>query len=103
MNGCEVEAAIFNVIAAVGSSSRQEPIIFPNPVVDKFTIQNSQFMMGTALEISIYNMFGELADKSQTSIFKPETGIDISHLPSGMYWLEISSTAKSYRAKFIKQ
>ena len=56
----------------------------------------------------IYNMLGGVAAKLQNSNFIPiamgtEIIMDVSKLPTGIYWLEISSSVKTYRAKFIKQ
>ncbi len=104
-NGCEVEAAVFNVLAsaqaAVGSSSMQ---VFPNPTHDKVTIQKSQVASGTAIEISIYNMMGEIIRNRYTDsrTKNQELTIDVSQLPPGMYWLEIKSGEKIFRSKFIK-
>jgi PKD repeat protein len=40
-NGCEVEAAVFNVVAGLtpALSKGEGVMVFPNPVLDKFTIQ----------------------------------------------------------------
>ncbi|MCX6274621.1 MAG: hypothetical protein NTV09_05400 [Bacteroidetes bacterium] len=40
-NGCEVEAAVFNVVALVNAIEDQEILIFPNPVEEKVTIQKN--------------------------------------------------------------
>jgi len=102
-NGCEVEAVINNVVAeiqfAVGSS---QLAVFPNPVKDKFTIHDSQFTSGTAVEISIYNVLGErvLNQESRTKI--QEEIIDVSMLENGLYYLEVTSGEKIYRSKFVK-
>jgi len=104
-NGCEVEAVINNVIAGLTPAIYKDEgvVLFPNPVHDEFTIQNAQFTMGAAIQISIYDMLGELVVPPQTLIFKPETSIDVSDLAKGMYWLEINSGGKMYRNKFVKQ
>lgn len=103
-NGCEVEAAVFNVLAsaqaAVGSSSMQ---VFPNPVEDKVKIQKLKVKSETALEIAIYNMIGERVLNVLTQINEDEQQIiDVGELHSGMYWLEIKSGEKIFRSKFIK-
>jgi len=63
-NGCEVEAVINNVVASAQSvpkafGSSLQLAIFPNPVVDEFTIHDSRFTIREADEISIYNVVGE--------------------------------------------
>ena len=111
-NGCEVEAAIFNVIAAVsnGSIQEEEITIFPNPVEDKFTMHYSLpiaigITIGTAVEISIYNVLGEQISAVHlpaASSLLPTCSINVSTLPSGLYYLEINSAGKTFRTKFVK-
>ena len=62
-NDCEVEAVINNVIAFTAPLSYGEGAgvrLFPNPVIDKFTIHDSQFAIGATVEFSVYNVPGEL-------------------------------------------
>ncbi|CAN5610347.1 hypothetical protein BH11BAC1_BH11BAC1_02680 [soil metagenome] len=103
-NGCEVEAAIFNVTAGLQSTvDSQQLMVFPNPVGDKLTIQKSQVTRETAVEISIYNVWGVLAVQPETSNLKLETNIDVAKLPPGLYYIEIISSQKIFRTKFVKQ
>ncbi|MCX6273585.1 MAG: T9SS type A sorting domain-containing protein, partial [Bacteroidetes bacterium] len=100
-NGCEVEAVIFNVIASVqaaeGSGSVQ---VFPNPVMDKFTIQNLIVTSGTTVEISICNMLGEKIFERE--ITTSEKQLDISFLQSGIYLLRIETAGKIFDRKLVK-
>ncbi len=105
-NNCEVEAAIFDVVASVQSTvGNQQLAIYPNPVVDRCTIRNSQFTMGAAIAISFFNILGEkvLADQSEFRNAKSEMSVDVSTLSKGMYYVEVSSSEKTFRAKFVKQ
>ncbi|MEO8086783.1 MAG: T9SS type A sorting domain-containing protein [Bacteroidota bacterium] len=102
-NGCEVEAVIFDVIAAIeasGGSSSQHFDLFPNPVVDQFTIHDSRFTIGTLNTISIYNLLGE---RINLPVNRELNTVDCRLLSQGMYWIEISSDEKSFRSKFIKK
>jgi len=105
INGCEVEAVIFDVVAGLTPtlSKGEGVVIFPNPVIDKFTIQKSQVISGTAVEISIYNVLGERVLIQESRGKTQEEIIDVSKLRNGMYYLEVTSDAKIYRSKFIKQ
>jgi len=105
-NDCEVEAVINDVVANTTPLSFGEGSgvrLFPNPVEDKCTIHNSQFMIETAIEISVYNVLGErvLIQESRGKI--QEEIIDMSKFRSGLYYLEVNSGEKIYRTKFIKQ
>jgi len=98
-NGCEVEAAIFDVIAEIQSvdGSNMDLVIFPNPVTSYMEIENWNLNIeGT---ISIYNLLGE---KVFTAADYKLSMIDCRLLPPGMYWLEMSSGEKISWAKFIK-
>ena len=105
VNGCEVEAAIFDVIAGIFADATRESIqleIYPNPVNEKLEIV-IPMAFGKKLEsasIYIYNVLGEMvfALSSQHPNF-----IDVKTLPNGMYWIEVRSDQKVLRNKFIKQ
>ena len=106
-NGCEVEAVINNVLAQTPLVVGYWPMtIYPNPVIDKLIIYKSQVTRGTAIAISIYNMIGEKAmDVSPLSLGEGPGGevVNCQNLPAGIFYIEITSDKKIYRAKFIKQ
>ena len=105
VNGCEVEAAAFNVVASVDAMRDQVLLVFPNPVEDKFTMHNAQFTIGTAVEISVYNVVGEMVSNEiqEQREKNQDLELDISKLGSGMFWIEVSSGEKRFRTKFIKE
>ena len=103
-NNCEVEAAIFDVIAAVENRTNKDDILktFPNPVMNKLTIGN---LPATVDVIKYYSMLGE----EIMAIHNPVVGQagfytgDVSLLQKGLYRMEIYSGEKIYRTRFIKQ
>jgi hypothetical protein len=98
-NGCEVEAAIFNVIADLPSTvDRGLLTIFPNPVGETLFV-NSYSLAGTAIEISVYNMLGEKV----AAVCCGLSTVDCRLLPPGIYLLEVSGNDKVLRAKFVKE
>ncbi len=101
-NGCEVEAAVFNVIASAQSAvfSPQSAEIHPNPVVDKLEITGSFLKDKKQIDISIYNMIGE---KIYMALDCQLRTVYCGLFPSGMYWLEVTSGEKIFRVKFIKE
>ena len=99
-NGCEVEAAIFDVLLSTESVSTEDHLcLFPNPVFDKFTIQNAKCKMGTAVEVSVYNMIGEKV----LAVDCRQLTVDCRLLSPGMYLLEMNFASKTFHAKFVKQ
>jgi len=105
-NGCEVEAAVFNVVAGMQSTVDRGPLtIFPNPVEDELVVRGSEFE-GTApqgvlrtIEISIYNVIGE---KVFVAVDCQLPTVDCRLLLQGLYFLEIKTADKAFRVKFIK-
>jgi len=110
-NGCEVEAAIFNVNVGLQSAVGNEQLaIFPNPVINKCTIRNALpiaigITMGTAIKISIYNLIGEKILEGNGEQFGRSDilQLDCTLLPSGMYYLYINNGENVVRSKFVKQ
>ncbi|MCX6275317.1 MAG: T9SS type A sorting domain-containing protein [Bacteroidetes bacterium] len=105
-NGCEVEAVIFDVVAAVQNPTSDVGFtIFPNPVIDKLSIQNLNFLNGETKDISIYNILNEKVFSMDDFRISRNSYMDVDcHLlSSGMYWLELNGGNKSVRIKFIKK
>ena len=112
-NGCEVEAAIFNIFTPVQPypgkfESGLDYNIYPNPVNSKLTVINTKDPGRSAIEIFIYTTLGVCSFHIQSTNCDPETNIDVSSLPSGMYYVIIISDQRSgdhqlFRTKFVKQ
>ena len=104
-NGCEVEAAIFDVVAAnsqLAVRSRQLAI-YPNPVVDEIRIHKVEVTRESAFTISVYNVLGEKIMIAWQISEQQEVSLDVSQLPSGVYYIELAEGENLIRAKFIKQ
>ncbi len=105
-NHCEVEAAIFDVVAAVQSMVNDlSSMVYPNPVVDKLVVTSS-LLVGAPIEITIYNLLGEkVLAVSPLSLGRVVGGeaIDCRLLPSGIYYLEVTGSEIKFRKQFVKQ
>jgi len=101
-NGCEVEAAIFDVIAGMQSIVADHlSLVYPNPVIDKLTV-NHYALTGTTVQVAIYNVLGERITSWQVQDIKTDFNIEVQSLSPGIYFLELTSAEKNYRLKFIK-
>jgi PKD repeat protein len=104
-NGCEVEAVINDVIADVSQSGVNGTgiMISPNPVRDKILITLPAFADGK-VDIGVYNLLGEKVLALQQNDIGKGTSlqVDVSQLPSSMYFLEVRNMEKKLRAKFLK-
>ena len=72
--------------------------IYPNPATEKITVEIS----GTEKEstLTIVNIEGQELITRQ--ITKPKTQIDISNLPSGIYFLRLTNDKTVEVVKFVK-
>ncbi len=75
---------------------------YPNPAVNKFTIHDSQFAMGAAVTITLYNMLG-VAVQSEIRNPKSEINVDVSTLANGMYIVEVTSGKTIQHSRVIIQ
>ena len=105
INGCEVEAVINDVIAEIhGLIFRGEGItVYPNPVDAKLIVNIPQ-SMGLHPVISVYNL---LAEKIKMEFTNPNAAgnfsADVSDLPPGIYYVEVSSGNKHCRTMMMKK
>lgn len=63
------------------------PVIYPNPANDYVTILPGKTQLPANSRIAIYSNLGELV---QTAVFRENLRIDVSGLPSGLYFLQMS-------------
>jgi len=103
-NGCEVEAAIFDVHIGIEELSFKNKIsAYPNPA-GEFIIVKSKFLVN-AKEIFIYNLLGERVLRVQLSapgsLLQKE--LDIRALPSGIYYIDVVVAEKNFWTRFAKQ
>ena len=102
VNDCEVEAAIFDVIAGISQLAigDEQLAVFPNPVSQTLFI----YIKIPAKEISIYNILGEKIINIPPNLFAIQNGeIDCSQLKPGMYLLQINAGDKNRMFKFSVQ
>jgi len=61
--------------------------VYPNPTTGKITVVSDEVHKVGSIEI--YDVVGQVVFVSALSSTSPETGIDISHLAKGLYFLQI--------------
>ena len=80
--------------------------LFPNPVKENITIQISEILINTEVNIQIYDIIGNLVLEKSMKNTK-QTSINVSKMANGIYICRVSSlsnTKKSYNSstkKFI--
>jgi PKD repeat protein len=98
VNGCEVEAVIFDVVASTGALTFGEGSgvkLFPNPVTDNLFVT-----LNNGIKIVSMTVLGRLGEKVISS--HDQNGvIDCRGLLHGIYLLEIVTVEKIYHVKFL--
>ena len=98
-NGCEVEAAVFDIVRVEEIFSRSI-MLTPNPVTDELNIQASTGKKEKIRAVTIYDAFGQvLFSTNEFSSHK----VDCRNFSPGVYYMEVSVNEKVLRGKFIKQ
>ncbi|MCX6276456.1 MAG: T9SS type A sorting domain-containing protein [Bacteroidetes bacterium] len=103
-NNCEVEAAIFDVIAVVhpvSAGKRPGVKLFPNPAGELIFV-SAEFNIES---IAIFNVIGEklFVEEFKQSEMKMKTEIGIHSLNSGIYWLSVNAGDNLFHLKFFKE
>jgi|GEM_PF-726217 len=97
-NGCEVEAAIYDVHIGIEElNAENEIVIFPDPVGEKLFIRFDK-LQGSS--IAVYNTLGEVI---HLPVDTWDQTIDCKLLSPGIYFLVLSSGSKTIRSKFLKE
>jgi len=73
--------------------------VYPNPTTGQLRITNYELRME---HIAIYDVYGKNVLISPVSQMSPETIIDITHLPNGIYFLQIQTEQGLVNKKVIK-
>ena len=73
--------------------------IYPNPATDKITIERSTTPVKS--QLTMMNLNGE--EVLTRNLIKPKTQIDISNLPSGVYFVRVTNDKTVEVGKFIKK
>jgi uncharacterized repeat protein (TIGR01451 family) len=97
-NGCDVEAALYNVLTAVTSIHVDELQLFPNPVKDVLSINGLK-----KGQVRIINVLGEIVNEIRCDSGEPVQKIDLSGLNSGTYTVEILTDGAVLHRQIVKQ
>ena len=87
------------VVVGIKKLTPESISIYPNPAIDKITIETSA--TPAVSQLSMMNLNGE--EVLTCSLIKPKTQIDISNLPSGVYFVRLTNDKSVEVGKFIKK
>lgn len=92
--GLQLFNADIIVSQSVGECENRMVSVYPNPAESEIEIALSN---GNCGEIKVFDLFGRCIKKLTSTL-----RIDVSDLCSGIYFLEVSTEGKTYRARFVK-
>lgn len=75
---------------------------YPNPVDDMLYLSNYELFQANAVQYSIHSIQGKVIEKNIVNQFNLPFGIHVSHLPSGIYILNIAFNNYIGSGRFIK-
>jgi hypothetical protein len=88
-----------NVVAGIKKLTPESISMYPNPATDKITFEIAEDQAPS--QLSIMNLNGQEVLASQLT--EPKTQIDISSLPSGVYFVKLLHDKTMEIGKFIKR
>ena len=89
--------AHFEYTEGVGEQSGSQTLIYPNPVSNKLTVENQE-ALGT---VEIYNLMGAKVYSQKGCGNKVE--INTADMPSGIYFIRMTSNKVSETRRFVKE
>ena len=102
-NGCVSDSSnhvIETVILGI-KDMKNGIVIYPNPTTGELTITNNSQVQRQSTSIEIFDVLSKNASAKFLS-FEETKVIDISHLPSGVYFIRISTQGNVFTDKIIK-
>ncbi len=79
------------------SSTGSSNLMYPNPVNDVLTIENTTYLTG----ITVRNVVGDVVYSLKNTTAQPNIIIDVSFLPKGIYFIELENASKNNSIKKV--
>ena len=105
--GNTFDGATFNLHAVSLGTAIEEAegkddslLLYPNPVISELRIQNAELKIET---IDVFNSLGEKIFQSHVSNLTSQISVDVSQLPSGIYFIKVRGEKEVRMGKFVKQ
>jgi hypothetical protein len=92
-------AVVFVNDMGISESALQGIVVYPNPTRWELRITNCELRIES---VEVFDIYGR-ALLSHLSFMSPETMIDISHLPAGVYFLRMNTEAGQVIRKVLKE
>jgi len=99
--GVYVSTECLSTVGLNSTSENENLLLFPNPTSGIVTIDIGNFL-NSEYTIGIFNALGMKISNVKNSVRK-EVQIDLSHLPSGIYFLQAICGEKIWWGKVLKQ
>ncbi|MFI5134684.1 MAG: DNRLRE domain-containing protein [Chitinophagales bacterium] len=101
-NGCTNSARVYVLISGIDEENNSDRVsFFPNPVSNKLTVKAENDFQGK-LSIRITDANGKELMQRQEFIGSSAKFLDVSYLPSGIYFIFVSSGNLNEQKMFVK-
>jgi M6 family metalloprotease-like protein len=100
----EIKDLTYNSVKDITDGAEDKIIVYPNPTTGKLTIDMFDIRYEIC-DIVIYDVFGrtQKIENHLSQIGKSQIEINISHLPTGIYFLRIQTDAGMITKKVVKE
>lgn len=101
-NGCVSDTSnkLYMIFEGINSSAYSTISIYPNPTNGEFTIDKAEVLKGEST-LKVYSTLGTLVQTIHLN--SAENKINVSDIPSGIYYITIENDSRLYRASLLKK
>ena len=97
------ESCPTDFIQSVSELFADEVKVFPNPAKDELNVVQPVILGDSQWSVKVYSSMGREIKVSTKSISTERVTIDVSAMPSGIYFLAIENGDKAIRTRFVKK
>lgn len=99
-NGCITGVGI-NTTVGLQDFATNSLYVSPNPAREQLTIHSSFIRKDAWVNVTVINLLGEIVQEEEAQWSTAKT-IDVSNLPAGIYFVQVSDSKDRWTGRFVK-
>jgi len=99
-SGHKRTATYSKLMTSIAENAAVNITVYPNPTNGQLQMKSYELQVTS---ISLFDIYGRSMQVPSVSLSSPETVIDLSHLPSGLYFVKIYTTVGEVVKKVLKE